>query len=67
MVLTEYDEKKHIKKEKQLSWEEGRLEGESLLAKLINKLLALGKNEDIPKVTTDVKYRNELYAQYGIK
>ena len=24
MVLTEYDEKKHIKNEKQISWEEGR-------------------------------------------
>ena len=27
MVLTEYDEKKHIKNEKQISWEEGREEG----------------------------------------
>ena len=26
MVLTEYDEKKHIKNEKQISWEEGREE-----------------------------------------
>ena len=24
MVLTEYDEKKHIKNEKQISWEEGQ-------------------------------------------
>ena len=27
MVLTEYDEKKHISNEKQISWEEGREEG----------------------------------------
>jgi len=27
MVLTEYDEKKHIKNEKQISWEEGHEEG----------------------------------------
>ncbi len=71
MILSEYDEKKHIKNEKQISWEEGRIEGkiegENLLARLINKLLSVGKGNDIPKVTTDQKYRQELYDQYGIK
>ena len=47
--------------------EEGIQKGENLLATLINKLLSIGKNEDIPKVTTDVKYRKKLYSQYGIK
>ena len=47
--------------------QEGRQEGEGLLAKLMNKLLSIGKNEDALKVTTDVKYRKKLYAQYGIK
>ena len=47
--------------------EEGIQKGENLLATLINKLLSIGKSEDIPKVTTDVKYRKKLYAQYGIK
>ena len=32
MVLTEYDEKKHISNEKQISWEEGREEGCELKA-----------------------------------
>ena len=75
MVLSEYDEKKHIKNEKQISWEEGRIEGEikgriegeNLLARLINKLLSVGKGDEALKATTDQKYRHELYAQYGIK
>ena len=47
--------------------EEGILEGENKFATLINKLLSIGNNEDALKVTTDVKYRKKLYAQYGIK
>ena len=52
---------------KEKARQEGRQEGEGLLANLINKLLSIGKNDDIPKVTTDITYRNKLYAQYGIK
>lgn len=47
--------------------EEGRKEGEGILAKLINKLLSLGKNDDAMKATTDAKYRESLYMRYGIK
>ncbi len=47
--------------------EEARLEGEGLLAKLMNKLLSLGKNDDALKATTDAKFREKLYVQYGIK
>ena len=40
MVLTEYDEKKHISNEKQISWEEGREEGCELKAiKVATKML----------------------------
>ena len=47
--------------------EEGRKEGEGILANLINKLLSAGKNTDALKATTDVKYRESLYIHYGIK
>ncbi len=47
--------------------EEGRKEGEGILANLINKLLSAGKNNDALKATTDVKYRESLYMRYGIK
>lgn len=52
---------------KEKARQEGRQEVEGLLANLINKLLSVGKNDDALKVTTDVTYRNKLYAQYGIK
>ena len=71
MILTEYDEKKHIKNEKQESWEEGKLEGiakgENRLVELMNILISAEKYDDIRKAMTDPEYRRELYVQYGIK
>ena len=46
--------------------EEGREEGESRLAKLISRLISIGKTSDIAKVTENKAYREELYAKYGI-
>lgn len=42
-------------------------EGQSILAMLINKLLAAGKTDDAMRVTTDEDFREELYRQYGIR
>ena len=71
MILTEYDEKKHIKNEKQESWEEGKIEGiakgENRLVELMNILISAEKYDDIRKAMTDPEYRRELYVQYGIK
>ncbi len=75
------EREKYLKKEGEVSYnmclafeqieedarEEGREEGENLLATLINQLLSVGKNEDALRVTTDVSYREELYIQYGLK
>ena len=63
MWITEYNEEETM----QMFKEEGRQEGENLLAALINKLLSLGKNDDIPRVTTDQALREKLYIQYGLK
>ena len=63
MWISEYNEEETMEKFK----EEGRQEGENLLAALSNKLLSLGKNEDAYRITTDVEYRNKLYVQYGLK
>jgi hypothetical protein len=46
---------------------EGNAEGENRLATLIKKLVLLGKNEDILRVSEDEAYREQLYIQYGIK
>ncbi len=46
MILTEYDEKKHIKNEKQESWEEGKIEGIEETLKLLIKLGKIRKEDD---------------------
>ena len=58
------NEKKEEGLEKGL--EKGREEGESRLAKLISRLISIGKTSDIAKVTENKAYREELYAKYGI-
>ena len=45
----------------------GRAEGENRLAKLISKLLAAGRNDDIERVTKDPQYRRKLYEEFGIE
>lgn len=42
---------------------EGRLEGMNVLSALINRLIELGRNDDISKVTTDAGYRDQLIAE----
>ena len=46
--------------------EEGRAEGEALLAKLMSALFADGRMEDAKKAATDPSLRQELYKQYGL-
>ena len=45
----------------------GKVEGMNLLSDLINKLIGLGRNEDIQRVTTDAAYRDKLLAELIIK
>ena len=63
MWINEYNEEETM----QMFKEEGRQEGESLLAALINKLISLGRNEDIPKAAADQAFREKLYMQFGLK
>ena len=79
MWITEYNEEEvmemfrqeylqeGMKKGKREGKIEGKREGETMLATLINKLLVLGKNDEIAKVTNNPDYREKLYVQYGIK
>ena len=62
LVITEYDEKEYG----EMCKEEGRVEGEDKLARLINNLIDQGRNEEISKVTSDVEFRNKLYKELGI-
>ena len=63
MLLTEYDEQAHIKNEKEISFEEG----EEMLSKLIQCLLAEKRVEDINRVTVDVEYRRRLYREFELR
>ena len=46
--------------------DEGRLEGENKLARLMNKLMVSGRNDDALKATIDEQYRQILYTEFGI-
>ena len=62
MLLTEYDEAKAM----ELFRMEGQEEGETKLGRLIEKLLRLGRTDDVLKVSTDPVYRKRLYAELQI-
>ena len=54
------------------AWEEkimernkGFEEGEDLLAQLISRLIAEGRNEDVKAVVEDKEFRKQLYQEYG--
>ena len=46
--------------------EEGIEKGEDKSFLLINRLIADGRNEEIPKVCSDKAYREKLYTEYGL-
>ncbi|MBR2834799.1 MAG: hypothetical protein IKE43_03680 [Coriobacteriales bacterium] len=56
-----------IKREQyELGEEKGRKEGRDELARLINKLLSLGRSDDISHVTTDEAYRDALLKEFNL-
>ena len=71
MWINEYNEEETMQMFKEegikIGEQRGRREGENLLAALINKLLLLGRNDDVMKATTDPVFRDSLYAQFGLK
>ncbi|MBR2834801.1 MAG: hypothetical protein IKE43_03690 [Coriobacteriales bacterium] len=46
--------------------EEGREEGFSLLGRLIDKLLSLGRIDDVARVTKDKTYRDTLLKELNL-
>ena len=71
MWINEYNEEETMQMFKEeyfkIGKQEGRQEGENLLASLINKLISLGRNDEISKVTNDPAFRDSLYVQFGLK
>lgn len=78
MLLTEYDEKKHLKNTynegyesgKQAGYEDGQIEGyksaEQRMDKLIIYLERDGRIADIAKAARDSKYKEELFEEYNL-
>ena len=58
MLLTEYNEAETMELFKE--------EGMNLVSALIQKLLDLGRTEDVARVTSDPAYRNKLIAEFKL-
>lgn len=63
MCLTEFDEVKYANYIR----EEGREEGENLLASLMTKLFAAGRTSDAELAAKDENARKRLYKEFEIK
>lgn len=75
MSIFEYDEEKHLNKEREAAYrkgkyegheagrKEGREEGELRLLELMQILTNAGRSEDIMRITTDAEYREQLYRE----
>ena len=59
--------KKYLEEREDKGRNEGRAEGENKLGALINSLINAGRNDEIQKVASDEKYRQEMYEEFGIK
>lgn len=66
MILREYDEEAHIKKEKEWSREEGMVEGQKRITSLYQKLLEEERMGDMQKALKDDAYQKQLLKEYGL-
>lgn len=62
MLLTEYDEKKHLKHVK----EEGQAEALERVNELILRLSEQGRMDDIVKAAKDKEYQEQLFREFGL-
>lgn len=82
MLFEQFNMKEYLKMERRDSYEEGRLEGleegekigekrgeergEEKLSHLIQLLITASRTDEITKVVSDKKYRNERYNEFGL-
>lgn len=64
--IFEYDEEKHIRNEKEISYKVGLEEGEERHNRLIIKLMEDGRMDDFKRSMKDKGYRKKLYQEYNI-
>lgn len=66
MLLTEYDEKKHMKHIYKEGYEEGQLKAYERINQLYDMLLEEGRNEDMKKAMKNPEYLEKLFKEYGL-
>ena len=71
MLLTEYDEERHIENERRIAADEayecGKEAGEELFSELTNLLLEASRIKDLKRAAEDTTYRKKLYQEFGLK
>ena len=65
-VITEYNEERTHRLLRAEGRAEGEKHGESKVFELQEKLLDMGRDEDVKKIIKDPEYRNELYKEFGL-
>lgn len=66
MILTEYDEKKHLRNLRAEAIREGREEGLQKLNTLNSLLIEQNRLEDVIKATKNKKYQEKLFKEFGL-
>ena len=64
--IYEYDEEKHMRQEREVSREEGRIEGAENVLELTRLLIEAGRLEDLKRATEDKAYSQVLFKEFGI-
>ena len=68
--IYEYDQEAHIKMEREDAFEDGRqegnLEGQNRIIKLIHYMTEAGELEQIPRLSTDKEFFEEMVRKYNI-
>ena len=63
MSIYEYDQEKHLRQEREASWEKGKEAGMKLLADLYGCLAQEGRTNDIRRAVQNPAYRDKILRE----
>lgn len=64
MSIYEYNEEEHMRMEREESYEDGYKAGRALMLELIAKISADGLTKEIPRLTKDSDFYQEMVKKY---
>ena len=64
MSIYVYDQEKHLRQEREASWEKGKEEGMKLLNDLYSFLAKEGRINDVLQAVKDPEYRDKLLQEF---